>query len=399
MESVSGEPDAVEREDDGVLLLHRHKAAAPIGHSVRKLRDRTVLALFRRLLVETRVAFETGGETAVFRALSDALGGSVYGLASVFTKACAQPLSLPETDRDLYELLLRDLYVECPRSERAQYIRFESGALRVRTDDDEVDLAYGFVPEALVRAQPGRWAWWAFGDERLPSAVSEGDWAPSFEVQTSALNGLRAKASSGAGRTWAVLLSSYDGDSFGFPGTFVIDGARLPELGRALREALPATSQREQRWPYELRLLRAMVAPDEDGIGAALARCAEFPVQRLGGQIEPEGDHASSSDAFDAFARAVADAIALTPAARSKWSFVRAMTPEQRIAKGVESRLDVGEHHAMLCTSGGWRYFDQWVFFDDRWASANASLANGLLVFATSWDPLRVAAIEGRDRG
>jgi hypothetical protein len=99
-----------------------------VSFGVRKLRDRTVLAL------ETRHAFETGRETAVFRALGDALGGSVYGLASVFTKACAQPLSLPETDRDLDELLLRDLYVECPRSERAQYIRFERGALlRVAT--------------------------------------------------------------------------------------------------------------------------------------------------------------------------------------------------------------------------------------------------------------------------
>lgn len=376
--------------DEGIWLLYRHKTAAPIGHSALRLPDVSVLALFRRLFVETRAAFETGGEKALVRHLHQALGRFVYGLSSVFTKACARPLSLPESDRDLYELLLQDLYVECPRSELTSYIRFDDGALRVRTDDDEVELAYAFVPARNVRHERGRWAWWTFAGERLPETVIEGTWAPSFEVWSRPLGGVSVPERASEGRTWAVLLTSYDSQSFDVPGVFVIDGVRLPELGRVLREARPVMGARDVRWPYELRLLRAMVAPGEADVLAALARCAEFPVQKLGGRSEPAGDNADAEAAFDAYVVAAGSALAMVPPARSKWSIVAGSTPEQRASKGVAAFVDVGEHRAMLCSSGGWKYFDQWVLFDDLWAKANPALADALLVFASTWDPCSV---------
>jgi hypothetical protein len=378
------------REGDGVLLLYRHKRAAPIGHSVHRLHDASVLALFRRLFAQTRAAFESGGEDAVHKLVRAELGAAPYGFTTVFTAACQRPFALPETDDALYRALLRDLYVECAPPSRTEFIRMSEGALCVRTDDDEVDLAYALVPEALVREDPARWAWWSFAQHRLPDQAGAGGWRPSLDVRVRPLPGLRDDLALGVGRTWVVLLTSYDSDTFGFPGTFVLEGVRVPDLGRALREARPAPTATGRRWPYELRLLRAMVAPDERDIGPAIQRCAEFPVHRLGGSSGRLGEDANHRDAFDAFVEAVEGQIEPLPRARSKWAFARASTPEQRAALGDAAVVDVGAHHAALFTAGSHRYFDQWIVFDDRWASANPALAEGLLVFATSWDPRTV---------
>ncbi len=378
------------REGDGVLLLYRHKRAAPIGHSVHRLHDASVLALFRRLFAQTRAAFEKGGEDAVHKLVRAELGAAPYGFVTVFTAACQRPFALPETDDALYRALLRDLYVECAPPSRTEFIRMSEGALCVRTDDDEVDLAYALVPEALVREDPARWAWWSFAHERLPAVAGAGGWRPSLDVRVRPLPGLRDELALGVGRTWVVLLTSYDSDTFGFPGTFVLEGVRMPDLGRALREARPAPTATGRRWPYELRLLRAMVAPDEAHIGPAMQRCAEFPVHRLGGSSGRLGEDANHQDAFDAFVEAVEGQIEPLPRARSKWAFARAATPEQREARGDAAVVDVGAHHAALSTAGSHRYFDQWIVFDDCWASANPALAEGLLVFATSWDPRTV---------
>lgn len=381
-------------EGEGVLLLHRHKRAAPIGHSVHRLKSSSVLALFRRLFAQTRAAFDRGGEDAVHKVVRDELGAAPYGFATVFDAACKRPFSLPETPEALHHALLRDLYVECAPASRTEFIRMNDGALCVRTDDDEVDLAYALVPGALVRDDPARWAWWAFAQERLPDTAGAGGWRPSFDIRSRPLPGLRAGRAPGVGRTWVVLLTSYDGDTFGFPGTFVLDGVRVPELGRALREALPASEGAGRRWPYELRLLRAMVAPGEQGVGPALGRCAEFPVHRLGGSSGRLGDDATHEAAFDAFVGAVDGHLSALPRARSRWAFTRAATPEERASHGDAAMVDVGEHHATLFTAGSHRYFDQWVVFDDLWASANPALADGLLVFATAWDPRTVLRIE-----
>ncbi|MFI7492951.1 hypothetical protein ACIBXA_31720 [Micromonospora echinaurantiaca] len=72
--------------------------------------------------------------------INSELGGDVYGLASIFEEARKQNLPQPQSIDELRELLHKHLWVEGDDD----FIRLGEHALRVRTDDDEVDLAYYF---------------------------------------------------------------------------------------------------------------------------------------------------------------------------------------------------------------------------------------------------------------
>jgi uncharacterized protein (TIGR02996 family) len=55
------------------------------------------------------------------------------------------------------------------------------------------------------------------------------------------------------------------------------------------------------------------------------------------------------------------------------------------------SLIHVENHLAQLCLDVSWAdepYYDQWIFFDDLWASAHPDLANAILRFAGRWDVL-----------
>jgi uncharacterized protein (TIGR02996 family) len=41
--------------------------------------------------------------------------------------------------------------------------------------------------------------------------------------------------------------------------------------------------------------------------------------------------------------------------------------------------------------------YTQWIYFDDRWAAANPTIASGLLCFAARWDVLSAEADEGEE--
>lgn len=354
-----------------------------MGHAVRKLSDRSTLDFFRRGLEIARSAYAVGGEDEVHARVDELAGQYVYGLSSFFAKQAAGT-QVPGTDDELYAMLLEDLYVEASGDARRQYIRLDNGALRVRTDDDEVELAYALVPASVLRDEPDRWAWWMHTDSSLPDAIGDGAYEPAFECEFATLDG-QLDDGRGGPRTWAVFLTSYDGSSFGLPRPVVIRGARMDTVGAVLRGEVPL-SEGARRWPFELRLLRAMIAPDEGDLGAALARCAEFPVSALGGRITPSGDDANPDDALRAYLDAVPSWIERGEELRA---FRSSLTAEERAARGQVNVLDGGAHHALFCRSGSRRYFDQWVFFDDLWASAHRALADALFVYAQSWDPLR----------
>jgi hypothetical protein len=71
----------------------------------------------------------------------------------------------------------------------------------------------------------------------------------------------------------------------------------------------------------------------------------------------------------------------------------------QRLARALaarktksESLVHVGEHIAQLCYNNR-GYYQQWIFFDDLWASAHRDLANSLLRYVHRWDVLSPGAI------
>lgn len=369
--------------NEGTYLLYRHRAASPMGHSIHRLGDASALAWFRRMLATTHSL--VASREKAFDVIARDIGRSVYGLSSVFERAAAGSLALPTNGEQLHQLLLRDLYVECSPSQRRNYIRLSNGALRVCTDDDEVSLAYAMVSASTIEADRARWAWWMHGEPSLPNRFTDGSFAPRVECEPVRLrfDSTRGRESPMAdGQTWAVLLTSYDGDSFGLPRPMVFDGVRMNTFGAYLR-CLSLGSSETDELPYELHLLRAMVAPDEDRIDGALRRCAAFPVQMLGGNSRD----LVSEDPAVAFANFVTKARREIRDVATR-VFDGEQAPEALASRGI--RVDLGEHHALLCTSDRGRYFEQWVIFDDRWAAANADLANGLLVYASHWDPLAV---------
>lgn len=84
----------------------------------------------------------------------------MYGLSSLFTPTLTAPRTRGGTDmahwrprpgRSGGDLLDRDLYVE---GDPECNIRVDQHSVHAKTDDDEVDPAYFFVDDALLRSRP-----------------------------------------------------------------------------------------------------------------------------------------------------------------------------------------------------------------------------------------------------
>lgn len=108
----------------------RWREDSPFSKRVVTVPDATVLDWFRR----------GGDHDNPDEWIDSELGGPVYGLQSIFEEARNRRLTRPESVDQLRELLHEHLWVEGDED----FIRLGEHTLRVRTDDDEVDLAYYF---------------------------------------------------------------------------------------------------------------------------------------------------------------------------------------------------------------------------------------------------------------
>ncbi|MFT3765876.1 MAG: hypothetical protein QM820_10210 [Minicystis sp.] len=124
-----------------------------------------------------------------------------------------------------------------------------------------------------------------------------------------------------------------------------------------------------ETWPLELRLLRAMLSPEDTTIAPALERCARFPIDYLG-------------------ARTNHTRLGTGPHAEARAEFTQAASGHEPGGDPSQSIVHEGEHVAVLCahTSSHFGY-QQWIVFDDRWATAYPDYAGSLLRYATDWDP------------
>jgi hypothetical protein len=238
------------------------------------------------------------------------------------------------------------------------FIRLGARALRVRTDDDEVDLAYYFVDEA---AEPDRFAFMLHDTWPLPAgAVASGaGFSHGVPVRTVRL------APPGPESVFSVRLcweSPDTGRNLDLVGALVFPGLTLADLAARLWSVDgPSTC----RWPHDARLLRALVAPGEKDIGPAMERYA-----RLGGYApSPAGiDRALAHEAIH-----------------------REMLGLLLPARPAESLIRLDAHIAQVAWYiDGFFGFDQWFVFDTRWAAAHPDLARSLLRYAASWDPYAV---------
>ncbi|MEU8211518.1 hypothetical protein AB0B85_20255 [Micromonospora sp. NPDC049044] len=283
------------------------------------------------------------------------LGGDVYGLDSIFEEARKRRLPPPESVDHLRELLREHLWVE--GDDDATFIRLGRHSLRVRTDDDEVDLAYYFVDDALAVAAPDRLAFALHDTWPLPADAAAADAIFDHGVPVRTLG----MAASGPDSVFSVRLCWSSPDTsrnLDLAGALVFPGHTLPDFAAHLR-TVDATDI--SRWPHDAQLLWAMVAPDEEDVGAALERYARLP----GYDPSPASLATAGHDA-------------------SHREVLRLLTPEPATGSLIRS----GPHIAQVA-----RYiddffgFDQWFLFDTRWAAAHPDLARSLLRYAAHWDP------------
>jgi hypothetical protein len=224
------------------------------------------------------------------------------------------------------------LYIE---GDTDQNLRFDGRSLRVKTDDDEVDLAYMFVEDSA--ATPERWAYLLHDEWPLPSATGAGEGSQP--------------------RTHVVFLTFTDGGSLDLPGPVTFDGIRLTELPDRLRGS---NADERAGWPRELQVLYGMVAPGDETIADAVGRANRWP-------------------GFDLNSRLPTTAMLDVPA-------------DQKYEAGRDpgqSRIEASDHIVQMAIYLSEPLgYQQWFLFDDVWAGAYPALAQSLVRYATHWDPL-----------
>lgn len=365
-----------------IWFVYRSHYEGPLSRRVRRLRAGSLLQWFQARVTEAHGA---KSEDEARRISQDELGGSVYGFGTYFEAARKERLTPPGSASTLKRQLRAHLYVEGDAEECIR-IDGEGHSLRVRTDDDEVQLAYYFFDDEAVAASPDRLSWLLHQEPRLPEVPGGSPvapYAPPEPVKELACAS-PPPGPSGEGVTYACLLTFSDGDSL-CGEAVALPGVRLPGLAAHLRQVTPAAKPQPwgaawmDTWPLELRLLRAMTAADEAGIAGALARAARYPLLDLRSAGNPSRLGLGGADAArDEFAAAM-------PARHSG-------DPERSI-------VYAGEHAALVCAHLSTFFgYQQWVLFDDIWAAAHRDLATSLLRYTVRWDPFPARAAP-RPRG
>jgi hypothetical protein len=344
-----------------VYFVYRSHYEGPLSKRVRRLPDETVLDWFKR-----------GWATPDPRAFIEAeLGGDVYGLASIFEAAQEEDLSRPQTTGQLRNLLHEHLYLECDE----EYIRLNDHSLRVRTDDDEVELAYFLLDDHVVEEAPDRLAYLLHESWPLPDGIGHTGRTGRFDARVPVT--VATPAGSGEVTTYAVFLTFYESASLDLLPPVAFPGVALPELAGHLPNVdMPDYGQwdvpDDEEWPVELRVLRALIAPGEQDLRPALQRCNRWPGFNLSLDPDPWPD---LPDEHDAAHRAATRLVAAA-------EFTAGRRPEA-------SLLQVGDHMAQLAMHRDEFFgYQQWYLFDTVWAAAHPDLAQSLLRYASHWDPL-----------
>lgn len=337
---------------DGIWFVYRTHYEGPLSKRIRRLAAPSILAWFQAKIEEARTSL-TPRDVGVAE-----LGGPVQGLRSFFEAAHTHSLHTPKTTTALRKLLVEHLSIESPE----ENIQLDAHSVRIRTDDEQVGLAYYFFDDEVVRRSPDRVAYLLLDEPRLPEDVSAGGGSFSPPVEVSAL----APTGSGEGATYVALLTFADSDSL--PGTIsVFPGVRVGGLVAHLRSVTP------QSWPIELRVLRAMIDPGDTTLTPALKRAAAYP---LG--LVAAGDPAPDLGAG--------------PLAAARAELLAAAEPHTH---GGDPSLAIIQESAGAVLFAPHASADlghqQWILFDDRWASAHPDLAASILRYGRDWDPFAAA--------
>ncbi|MEU4426457.1 hypothetical protein AB0F81_38025 [Actinoplanes sp. NPDC024001] len=329
-----------------MFFVCRWREDSPFSKRVVRVPDATVLDWFRR----------GWNQEDPEEWIENELGGDVYGLDSIFLKAGERNLPRPETVDELRALLHEYLWVE--GDDKATNIRLGEHALRVRTDDDEVDLAYYFIDDEAVAAAPGRLAYLLHDTWPLPTDTGSLNAVFDHRVPVRIVR----PVSPGSDSVFAVRLGwqhSGTGTNLDLQGALTFPGLSLPELAAHLAGVHDVDTG---GWPRDARLLRSLVAPGETDIGRALQRYARLP------GYDPAPSGLDTVAAHEAIHREV---LALLLAEQPVKSLIHLEPHIAQVARYIDDFFG----------------FDQWLLFDTGWAATHPDLARSLLRYAARWDP------------
>ncbi|WP_162795787.1 GNAT family N-acetyltransferase [Nonomuraea lactucae] len=326
-----------------MYVIHRSWDQGILGKSVRHLPEPSVLGWVRGIWNDV-CDLDDACDLLIRE-----LGTDLYGLPWLFSGGGQAPLDMREL-RVLARTRIPDVY-QCNVDEHS---------IRILANGLHHDVAYYLVDDDAVAANPGRWSF-AVHDGPLPDSAAPFASRPVFTSPLDTIS-LTEHPPPGEGVVYAIWLTFKAlRDCIGWNHTYALPGVRLTQLGAVLRDLDTSTEE----WPLELEILRALVAPTENGIAAALERCNRWPTYSLSSEERPESP------------RSHAEALRL----------IEAVTPETERER-LRTVIRTGEHVAQMFVHGGSELFDQWFFFDDQWAGAHPDLAASLVWFAYHWDPL-----------
>jgi uncharacterized protein (TIGR02996 family) len=398
-----------------VYFVYRSPYEGPSGKHLKRFPDDdTVLDWFRnswRFLgwgegeppagegKPARVRRRRAGREAVDR-LSDTLGCDVYGFGTLFERAAEHDLPPPASDRQLDEYLQQYLYSEGP-------ILYRPHLLTVKTDDDELELAYHFFDDHYLARHGKRAAFLLHDGWQLPGGHGKAGFRAS--EPTSELK----PAGKGEGTTYLIFHAFYDSSNLiDLPGGYRIKGARVPDLARYLARVRPP-----EDWPLELLLLRSQLLAEPRGATAAerafLREVLADPRDDAtwlvySDWLEEHGLPRAGRVVLERALRAVShyppDRLSYEDAGPSKLATATVGEAREVVERAADnpwprltydpkkSLVHVEDHLAQLCLHtdrwDGVDLYHQWFLFDDLWAGAHPDLATALLRYARTWDVL-----------
>ncbi|MFD9944930.1 hypothetical protein ACFWYW_39155 [Nonomuraea sp. NPDC059023] len=317
-----------------MYFVHRDWEAGPLCKRVQHVPGITVFEWFRRL-------WEPNGLELAHADLNDA----PHKLERLRECGDAPPEDIIELRRRIRMQLWAD-----------SELHIDAHSIRISSMGMILEEAFYFVDDTHVDERPDRWAYplhpsWPLPDAAAPGPVPFVAPFPCVELAT--------PAAGDVGATY-VLFTSLEArhDTMGWDRTYVFPGVRLPEFGAALRRPVDDRDV----WPGHLLDLRALVAPDENGIAPALERLNRFA-----------GDARDFPEPHDqAHQAALEDLSALT--------LNEGRRPEQTL-------IQVGEHLAQMALHTDSIGYRACYVFDDVWAGAHPDLAASLIHYAYHWDP------------
>jgi uncharacterized protein (TIGR02996 family) len=347
----------------GIWFVYRSPYDGPTSKHVQRIEGHdTLLSWFQSIWRGFTDSKEADAYTR------ELLGTEVPSFEYLLTRIAEDDIPAPQTDGELARVDGMGVQAE---------VLVGPDTIQALDDDDELSMAMYWFTDAFAAKHPERVAYLLHADWRLPEAVGPGGFSP--------LPGVRdAGTFSGEGELYLTELFWADStDLEGLSGAARVRGMRLPDfvpwlLGLTSKEA----EDTDVDMAYFLHGPLADLLGEGEGLEASFRRALR----------EQPGDIVTWN--------AYSDWLAEQGLPRAELRLLGLAI--EKVAEGRETKvpplIQVGPHHvaASICRGGSDSPYDQWLLFDDVWASGNEGLAQSILAYAWRYDVLSDWRVKGQ---